>query len=210
MDATSAIVAVLFVVTILSSLGGNKNSSPTPPSRTQVPIVQPAVPPQPLKYSGGSIGVQFSSVDGNASRVSISRFIQKYRSQIEAEAITDSILRHAQTYDVNPKLVAALIARESRFNPRAVSSSGALGLGQLLPSTCKGLGVTDGFDIDQNAKGTVRYFKYLLDKFKKYGEQVSFAIAGYLEGPNAVERNRTYSSHTQTYIDDIIKYYGKL
>jgi soluble lytic murein transglycosylase-like protein len=119
-------------------------------------------------------------------------------------------MRHSQAYGVNPKLITALIARESRFNPRAVSSSGALGLGQLLPSTCKSTGVTNAFDIDQNVKGTVRYIKYLLGRFKDYSNQVSFALAGYLEGPNAVARNQGYKPHTKAYIQDIMAVYNKI
>lgn len=105
---------------------------------------------------------------------------------------------------MNPKLVAALMTRESKFNPRARSSSGAIGLGQLLPSTAKGLNLDDPYDIDQNAKGTVRYFKSLIDRFNG---QVSNAIAGYLEGPNAVMRNGGYSDHTRGYVQDILAIY---
>ena len=124
--------------------------------------------------------------------------------------ITDAIMRHSQKYNVNPKLVAALIARESGFNPRAVSKSGALGLGQLLPSTCKSTGVTSPFDINDNVKGTVRYMKYLLDRFKNYSDRVSFALAGYLEGPNAVARKKGYRRSTGAYVNDIIEIYHKI
>ncbi|MFA6548732.1 MAG: lytic transglycosylase domain-containing protein [Candidatus Margulisiibacteriota bacterium] len=210
MDASTAGIILLFVVTIFSSLGGNRNYTVSynskPESNTQ--IVTPA--PVPSSPVSNSLDWHFAGAGDMAVAGSIQKYITKYRSPDEAAEISSSIVRHAQTYDVNPKLVAALIARESRFNPRARSSSGAMGLGQLLPSTCKTVGVEDGFDIDQNAKGTVRYMKYLLDKFQAFSDPVSFSIAGYLEGPNGVARNRGYSSHAQLYINDIFEVYNKI
>ena len=131
----------------------------------------------------------------------------KYRSTDEAMTITDSIMRHSRTYNLNPKLVTALIARESKFNPRALSSSGAVGLGQLLPSTARGLDISDPYDIDQNAKGTVRYFKSLVDRFSG---KVSNAIAAYLDGPNAVSRQGGFSAKTKVYVEDILGIYQKI
>jgi soluble lytic murein transglycosylase-like protein len=203
-DGTTALVILLFVVTIFSSFGGNQGYSPsTSPPPTTPAVSQPAIPRGPIDPS-------YIAVVGGNARSSINKFISKYRKPVESSTITDSIMRHSQAYNVNPKLIAALMARESRFNPRAVSSAGAMGLGQLMPATCKTTGVTLPFSIDQNTKGTVRYMKYLLDRFKKYGDQVSFALAGYLEGPNAVARKKGYRASTGKYVRDILNYYNKI
>ena len=45
---------------------------------------------------------------------------------------------HASHYDLDPALLAAVIYRESKFDPDARSSSGAIGLMQLLPDTARG------------------------------------------------------------------------
>ncbi len=45
------------------------------------------------------------------------------------------IERHARSARVDPDLLQGLIREESRFNPRARSSTGALGLTQLMPAT---------------------------------------------------------------------------
>jgi soluble lytic murein transglycosylase len=46
---------------------------------------------------------------------------------------------HARNYELDPALLAAVIYRESKFQADAVSSSGAIGLMQLLPETAKGI-----------------------------------------------------------------------
>ncbi|MFC1637710.1 lytic transglycosylase domain-containing protein [Candidatus Margulisiibacteriota bacterium] len=206
MDSTTIAIVLLFVFTIFSSFDGNKGyttpshqtATPKFTTRTKAPVTRSAIDPT------------YIAVVGENARSSIEQYILGFRKPDEAVAITNAIMRHSQTYDVNPKLVAALIRRESGFNPRAVSSAGAMGLGQLMKGTCKTTGVTQPFDINDNAKGTVRYMKYLLDKFQKYSDQISFALAGYLEGPNAVARNKGYRSSTAKYISDIIGIYHEL
>ncbi len=207
MESTTAVVVLLFVITIFQSLGGNKGYTPPPTPTNTLPPAQTM--PAPVQLNSGPVGSTYLAT-GDLAHKPIEQFILRFRKPEEAVPITDAIMKHARTYDVNPKLVAALIRRESGFNPRAVSTSGACGLGQLLPSTCKTTGVTQPFDIDDNAKGTVRYMKYLLDKFKNYADQVSFALAGYLEGPNQVERNKSYSAKTAGYVKDILDIYNKI
>jgi soluble lytic murein transglycosylase-like protein len=200
MESTTAVVVLIFVITIFQSLGANKGF--TPP-------VQVSNPPAPVIINTGLVGSTYLTA-GDPARKPIEQYILHYRKPAEAVPITDAIMSYSKQYDVNPKLVAALMRRESGFNPRAVSSSGACGLGQLLPSTCQSTGVTSPFDINDNTKGTVRYLKYLLDRFKAYNNQVAYALAGYLEGPNQVERNKAYSSKTGEYVRDIIDIYNKI
>src|SRR5262249_49011806 len=66
---------------------------------------------------------------------------------------------------VEPKLVAAIVAVESRFDARAVSRRGAEGLMQLMPATAADLDVQDSFDPRENIDGGVRHFKRLLLRF---------------------------------------------
>ncbi|MBN3033370.1 MAG: lytic transglycosylase domain-containing protein [Candidatus Saganbacteria bacterium] len=193
MNTTAAAIIFIFVVSIFSGFG-NSNKGYQAPARPVFPVEQQNVAAPPSGFAAA----------GENSRVEIQRHVAKYRSADEAAQITDSLMRHARTYDLNPKLAAALITRESKFNPNARSSSGAIGLGQILPSTAKGLDIDNPYDIDQNARGTVRYLKSLIDRFKG---NVSSAIAAYLEGPNAVAKNGGYSEHTRSYVQDILAIY---
>lgn len=72
---------------------------------------------------------------------------------------------------------------ESAYRRTAVSSTGAIGLGQLMPDTAALLGV-DPRDMRQNLDGSARYLLMLLDRF---GSK-ELALAGYNAGPHAVEK----------------------
>lgn len=78
-------------------------------------------------------------------------------------------------------LFRANIAVESAFNPHARSSVGAIGLGQLMPSTADLLGV-DPHDPEDNLHGSARY---LLAQLEDFGS-ADLALAAYNAGPEAV------------------------
>ena len=97
------------------------------------------------------------------------------------ELISDT----AREYEVPFWLVSAVIHAESLYNPRAVSSAGAVGLMQLMPGTARQYGVYDRQDPRQNIDGGVRYLKDLLVLFEG---DVSLALAAYNAGEYAVKK----------------------
>ena len=81
-------------------------------------------------------------------------------------------------------VIAGNFKQESGFNPKAVSSKGALGLAQLMPGTARLLRV-DPHDPYQNLDGGARYLK---QQYRAFGNW-RLALAAYNAGPGAVQKH---------------------
>jgi soluble lytic murein transglycosylase-like protein len=103
----------------------------------------------------------------------------------DANTIAESIVTYSARYGVDPYLVVAVIAAESRFNPKARSYKGAMGLGQLMPATAAAHNV-DAYDPVANLEVAVRILKRNLDKYG-HGDP-NKALAAYNAGMGAVDR----------------------
>lgn len=115
----------------------------------------------------------------------------------------------ARTYGLDGALLHALISVESRYDPKAVSRTGAAGLMQLMPVTARRYGVTDSFDPVQNINGGAQY---LSDLLKMFNGDVSLAIAAYNAGESAVVRygNRIPPfPETRDYVPKVLGFYRK-
>jgi soluble lytic murein transglycosylase-like protein len=99
--------------------------------------------------------------------------------------INNVIQKASATHGVPQHYIRGIIKVESNFNPNVVSHAGAQGLMQLMPSTARGMGVTNAFDIEQNIMGGTKYFKYCLNEFNN---NYDLALAAYNAGDGAVRR----------------------
>ena len=119
----------------------------------------------------------------------------------------NEIKQFSLKYGLKPELVASLINKESSFNKNAVSSAGAIGLMQILPSTAlyisQMLKEEDVFKIEDlynsgiNIKYGCYYLKYLKNKFN---DEKTF-LAAYNAGETTVFnwlKNSNYSNDGKT------------
>lgn len=97
------------------------------------------------------------------------------------------ITKYAQKYNVDAKLVKALMKRESEFNPNAKSGAGAIGLMQLMPATAREMGAKDPYNPEQNIEAGVKYLKKMLDR---YNGNKELAIAAYNAGPGNIKNGK--------------------
>jgi membrane-bound lytic murein transglycosylase F len=96
----------------------------------------------------------------------------------------DAAKKYGQQYGVDWRLVLAQMYQESRFDPRAKSWVGAVGLLQLLPRTAKELGV-NAHDPEQNIAGGVRYLAALMGRLEPgldVRQRARMALAAYNAG----------------------------
>jgi soluble lytic murein transglycosylase-like protein len=119
-----------------------------------------------------------------------------------ATRLAARVVAEADAARIDARLVVALVAVESSWDPRAVSPAGARGLGQLMPGTAAGLGV-DPDDAEANLHGTVTHLAGLLARYRRLPPQERYAraIAAYNAGAGAVDRYGGIPPYAETRLE---------
>lgn len=108
------------------------------------------------------------------------------------ESVVEAVTEVSHRYHYRPAFVLSLIQHESRFDPAAVSSAGALGLTQVLPATARFAATTCGlppperrdlFEPATNIRLGFAYYAYL-DRL--CGGNRDAALTAYNGGPEAL------------------------
>lgn len=121
------------------------------------------------------------------------------------ESDTRAVVAEAARHNgVNPDLALNVARAESGFHPHAISSTGAMGLMQLMPRTARLYGVRDPFDAHQNADGGTRL---LHDLTVRYRGDYRRVLAAYNAGPGRVPRSGPYRvpRSTRGYVSRILR-----
>jgi soluble lytic murein transglycosylase-like protein len=118
--------------------------------------------------------------------------LPRARAQPDASEAERCVRRYAAHYRVQPELIAALIDVESRWNPRAVSDKGAMGLMQLMPATARRYGANHPFDVEENIAAGTRYVTALMWEF--HGDLRMVAAAYYAGDRWVLQKQLNYSN----------------
>jgi membrane-bound lytic murein transglycosylase MltF len=112
------------------------------------------------------------------------------------DPVTESVLRsygrtmrgYAERYNLDWRLILAVMKTESSFSPDAVSGRGALGLMQIMPVTgeqlARTLDLQDVVEPVNNIHGGVYYLRQLYDLFSDASgtDRIELALAAYNAG----------------------------
>ncbi len=129
-------------------------------------------------------------------------------SQLRANetAFLPTIRAAEKTYSIPPRLLQALLWRESRFADHIVSGriksrTGAVGVAQFMPATAARFGV-DPYNPESSINGAGAYLRVLFDEFQDWKK----AVAGYNAGEGAVRKYQGVPPFPETreYVAEIL------
>lgn len=156
-----------------------------------------------LMHVPRNMGAVPPSCDGGAAGWG-GRSMRPATPPAEIRAMVD---RLAPQYGLDPGLVLTVMQIESSFRSNVVSPKAAAGLMQLIPATAERFGVEDVFDAEDNARGGMKYLRWLLSYFRG---DVILATAAYNAGEGAVDRHKGVPPYaeTQNYVSMVRSLYG--
>lgn len=131
---------------------------------------------------------------------------------LDALRLADATVIAARRHGVPPEFLAATLLQESAFDPQAISSAGAVGIAQFMPSTAAGIGI-DPFDPFQAIDGAAELLsEYVRAYREEYPNPYAIALAAYNAGPGAVDAYHGVPPYAQTreYINDIVDRWAKI
>lgn len=161
-----------------------------------------------LRPNGNLVEISQPAWRADASRVIAGQYRPKADPISDPSQSQNTVRQHieaaATRFGVDRNLVDAVAWQESRYNPRARSTAGALGVMQLMPGTARQLGVHNPHDVEQNVVGGTAYLRQQLERF---GNNVPLALAAYNAGPGAVTKYGGIPPYreTQNYVRQIMQ-----
>ena len=119
------------------------------------------------------------------------------------EDVKQNIIKQATAMGIEPAIALSIAKTESGFRQSARGAGGHIGVYQLSSSTARHLGV-DPYNLDDNIKGGLIYYKNMYNKFGS----MELAVAAYNSGPEAVKRcNNTIPKHSKPFVSRIMNDY---
>jgi len=127
------------------------------------------------------------------------------RSPAPAASVRTMLTNWAIAYKLDPALVRALAWMESGFQPGLVSSSGARGVLQVLPST-RGYVQTQliGHKVPRSTSGNIRIgVAYLRQLLREFHGNRTLALAAWYQGPFSVRKHGQFPG-TKLFVRNVL------
>ncbi len=111
--------------------------------------------------------------------------------------------RASRNNGLPPLFLAATLLQESAYDPYALSSSGAIGIGQFMPGTAASVGL-DPFDPYASIAASARLIGGYVARYRNArtgslrGSPYALALAAYNAGPGAVRAYRGVPPYAET------------
>ena len=135
-------------------------------------------------YRYGLVQRKYFAPDSGSSRV-FQRAFQAFVKHGSFSPYDELIRRYAGYYDFDWRLIMAIIFQESRFDPEAISASGARGLMQVLDVASRQVGISDLHDPRSGIHAGVKYLDWVRDQFESdldIRDRTWFSLASYNGG----------------------------
>jgi len=135
-------------------------------------------------------------------------------TEAQATVISRSVIESSYKQGVDARFIMAIFAAESRFKPKAKSRAGAMGIGQLMPGTARGLGVKNAYDPEENIQGAVKLLQKHWMTYSRqtddFGKFIALVCSAYNAGPGAVKKYGGVPPYKETrqYIQRVSEYYS--
>lgn len=171
-----------------------KTSTPDnilPTTKTEIETTKPTTTPSSLQHlldQANSYSYKYPSFDVKSDK------IHQYDSYVQEAS---------KKYGVPEPLIRSVIKAESDFNPKTVSSAGAVGLMQLMPENIKTLQVKNPYDPKEAIDAGTKHLKDYIDRY--HGDYV-LGLAAYNAGPGNVDKYGGIPpfKETQNYVKKVL------
>ena len=174
-------------------------------SRTILQLAAVALLGAALQAQASSSGHQHTvdCLRGSKSNAACQRMLANYWQHEPAIA---AVARH---YGLEPALLKALVAVESRYNAQARSHANARGLTQVLPGTARDVGLQDPeSNLYEPVLALAAGAKYLRQMWMEFRDW-PLALAAYNAGPGNVRKHKGIPPfpETQQYVPNVLQLY---
>ncbi len=132
-------------------------------------------------------------------------------SAIDALYLADYAIAAARRQMLDPEFFCAMLLQESAFDPDALSSAGAVGIGQFTLDTAASQGVNP-FDVRGAIDGSAALIAAYVRAYGGYADPYATALAAYNAGPDAVRRYAGVPpfEETQQYITYVYERWARI